>query len=196
MEFQEVLRRRRMVRSFEDRPLPAAVVASLLAAAARAPSAGFAQGTEFLVLEGREETSRFWDCTLPLEKRAGFAWPGLLNAPLLVIPFSCRQAYVDRYSEPDKAVGHPMGPRWTTPYWDIDAGFSALLVLLSAVDAGLGALFFALPRPEAVLAEFGVSAGFEPVGALAVGYPAADRPSSSSRRGRRPAADTVHRGRW
>jgi hypothetical protein len=32
----------------------------------------------------------------------------------------------------------------TGAYWQIDTGFAALLVLLTAVDAGLGALFFGI----------------------------------------------------
>ncbi|NUO59642.1 MAG: nitroreductase family protein, partial [Hamadaea sp.] len=50
MEFADVVRRRRMVRQFEDRPLAPEVVERILATALRAPSAGFAQGWEFLVL--------------------------------------------------------------------------------------------------------------------------------------------------
>jgi hypothetical protein len=34
---------------------------------------------------------------------------------------------------------------WPVPYWDIDAGMAALLMLLTAVD-GLGACFFGVNR--------------------------------------------------
>ena len=54
MEFAEVVRRRRMVRNYDpDRPVPPDVVDRLLDHAVRAPSAGFAQGWGFLVLESR-----------------------------------------------------------------------------------------------------------------------------------------------
>ena len=52
MEFQDVVRKRKMVRSFEDRPIPPDVLDRILANALHAPSAGFSQGWAFVVLEG------------------------------------------------------------------------------------------------------------------------------------------------
>ncbi|TDC28455.1 nitroreductase family protein, partial [Micromonospora sp. KC213] len=61
MEFAEVVRRRRMVRNYDpDRPVPPEVVDRLLDHAVRAPSAGFAQGWGFLVLEAAADRERFW----------------------------------------------------------------------------------------------------------------------------------------
>ena len=195
MEFQEVVRRRRMVRNFDDRPIAPEVVERLLANARRGPSAGFTQGVELLVLEGPDRTRAYWDVSLPEERREGFRWDGLLRAPLLIVVFGSKLAYIDRYAEPDKGVP-PGEQRWRTPFWHVDGAFAAMLVLLSAVDAGLGALFFAVFHPEGVRQAFGVPDWFEPVGAIAVGHPAADEPSPSLARGRRPAADVIHRGRW
>src|SRR6059058_5999097 len=100
MEFQEVVRRRRMVRNYNDRPLPPGVLDRMLANALHAPSAGFSQGWAFLVLEGADQTNRFWDATFPAEERAAFAYPGLFRAPAIVVPMSHKQAYLDRYAEP------------------------------------------------------------------------------------------------
>jgi nitroreductase len=196
VEFQEVVRRRRMVRNFEDRPLPPEIVERLLANARRGPSAGFSQGVEFLVLNGAEQTSRYWDVSRPPPEREGFRWPGLLNAPLLIVPFAHPTTYLDRYAEPDKGWTDRDRARWPVPYWYVDAAFAAMLVLLTAVDAGLGALFFGVFRPEAVRAAFGVPDDYLPVGAIAVGYRAPDEPSASVRRGHRPPEEVVHRGRW
>jgi nitroreductase len=194
MEFQDVVRRRRMVRNFDGRPLPPEVVERLLANARRGPSAGFTQGMDLLVLEGPDETAAYWDVSLPDGRRDRFRWEGLLRAPLLILVFCSKQAYVDRYAEPDKGVVGPQ--RWVTPFWHIDGAFAAMLVLLSAVDAGLGALFFAVFHPEEVRQAFGVPDAYEPVGAIAVGYPLPDEPSPSLARGRRRAEEVVHRGRW
>ncbi|HLH46415.1 MAG TPA: nitroreductase family protein, partial [Acidimicrobiales bacterium] len=60
MEFSEVVRRRRMVRSYADRPLPADAVERILANALRAPSAGFSQGWAFLALTDAQDRARFW----------------------------------------------------------------------------------------------------------------------------------------
>lgn len=196
MEFQDVVRRRRMVRNFDSRPLPAELVDRLLANALRGPSAGFTQGVELLVLEGAEQTGRYWDACFPAHRRSGFRWPGLLRAPLLIIPLASQEAYLERYAEADKGWIDRDPSRWSVPYWDVDAAFSTLLVLLSAVDGGLGALFFRVFEPDALRAEFAIPNRLIPVGTIAVGYPLPDEPSPSLARGRRPPEEVLHRGGW
>jgi nitroreductase len=197
VEFQDVVRRRRMVRNFDDRPLPRDVVDRIVDNGLRAPSAGFTQGWAFLVLEGGEETSRFWEATFAsVDERASFRWQGLFAAPLLIVSLSHKDAYLDRYAEPDKGWTDRNEGRWPVPYWDVDAGFASLLMLLTAVDLGLGALFFGVFEASRFRAAFGVPEAYTPVGALAIGYPLPDEPSSSLGRGRRPLDAVVHRGRW
>lgn len=187
MDFHDVVRRRKMVRDFQDRPVPAGAVDRLLAAARRGPSAGFTQGVDLLVLDG----PAYWEVSRPAD---GFRWPGLLRAPVVVVVYGSRAAYEARYAEPDKPS---FTGTWPAPWWTVDASFAAMLLLLAAVDEGLGACFFAVARPAEVAAAFRVPDGYVPVGAVAIGYPAAtDRPSASLRRGRRSAADVVHRGGW
>jgi len=186
-----------MVRNFDDRPIPADVVDRLLAGAARAPSAGFTQGCDLLVLEGPEETSRFWAASRsPDVDRARTTWPGVLRAPLLVVVLSSEAAYRARYAEPDKQRSMTGDQRWIVPYWHVDAGFAALLALLTAVDEGLGALFFGVADADGLRAEFAIPDAYAPVGAVAVGYALPDRPSASATRRRRPLHEVVHRGRW
>jgi nitroreductase len=199
MEFSQVVARRRMVRSFEDRPIPEATLERILGMAGRAPSAGYTQGTELLVLEGRAQTEPFWAMTLDPEFRARRARRGVENAPVIVLPFAHRQAYLDRYAEPDKAhldMGHEAA--WPVPYWEVDAAFATLLMLLTAVDEGIGALFFGVFRRHRQLCSaLGVPEGHDLLGAVALGWPAADdMPSPSLARGRRPATEVVHRGHW
>ena len=197
MQFEDVVRRRRMVRNFDDRPVPADVVERILANAQRAPSAGFSQGWAFVVLEGSEQTARFWSAMFADDAaRAAFRWQGLFRAPLLIVPLAHKQAYLDRYAEPDKGWTDRAERRWPVPYWDIDTGFAALLMLLTAVDAGLGALFFGIFTPDAFRVAFGVPDAYTPIGALAIGWPQPDEPSPSLQRGRRPSHDVIHRGRW
>ena len=202
MDFADVVRRRRMVRDYDPgRPVPPEVRERLLEHAIRAPSAGFSQGWAFLVLETPEERALFWESSTSAEQAARMDdWlRRMRRAPLLVVPLSHKQAYLDRYAEPDKGAPDPDGSRWTVPYWDIDTGMAALLMLLTAVDEGLGACFFGI-RPgqvPAFRAAFGVPAAFTPVGCVSVGYPGAeDRRSPSLRRGRRGVDEVVHRGAW
>jgi nitroreductase len=198
VDFQEVVRRRRMVRNYDpDRPVPATVRDRLLANALRAPSAGFSQGWAFLVLESAADRERFWAATTPPD--ASDLWlSSMRRAPLIIVPLSHRDAYLDRYAEPDKGWTDRDESRWPVPYWDIDTGFATLLMLLTVVDESLGALFFGIP-PEHIdsfRAEFGVPEAYMPIGAMSVGYPAPDRRSPSLRRGHRPVGDVVHHGSW
>ena len=198
MEFQDVVRKRRMVRSFLPQPLPEDLVERILANAQRAPSAGFSQGWAFLVLKHEQDRERYWSSVGP-DDRDGFQWPDLYQAPLLVVCLSHKDAYLDRYAEADKGWTDRSEARWPAPYWDIDTGMAALLMLLTAVDAGLGALFFGLPpeKFDALRQSFGVPPAFQPIGTLAIGYPRADDPASASvHRGHRPADQVVHYGRW
>ena len=181
-----------MVRSFEERALDPAVVDRIVDAGRRGPTAGHTQAVDLLVLEGPDETGRYWDAALPPASRESLPWPGLLRAPLLVVVLSSEDAYRRRYAEPDKGAG-----AFDVPWWHVDAAFAALLVQLAAIDVGLGALFFAAHHVPALRQAFGVPDAWSPVGTVAVGHPASDRPSSSViTRRRRPAAEAIHRGRW
>ena len=197
MEFQEVVRKRKMVRSFEDRPVPHDVVERMLTNAQKAPSAGFSQGWGFLVLEGKEETARYFDALWPRERRAEFGWPDFFNAPVLIVCLSNKMEYLRRYAEADKGWTDMSESHWPVPYWDIDTGMAALLVLLTAVDAGLGAVFFGVFDQAKLHTAYGIPDEYTAVGTIAVGYAKPhDRPSPSLKRGHRPAADVVRRGRW
>jgi nitroreductase len=196
MDFQQVVTRRRMVRNFDSRPVPPEITERILRNGLRAPSAGFSQGWVFLVLDAPEDRERLWHTTFEPETRERFRWQGLFRAPLLVVTLSHKQAYLDRYAEPDKGWVDKDEGHWPVPYWDVDTGFASLLMLLTAVDAGLGALFFSVFKVAEFRAAFGVPDEYSPVGVLAIGYPLPDEPSPSLARGRRSLDDVVHRGRW
>jgi nitroreductase len=119
-----------------------------------------------------------------------------VDAPLLIIAHSNKDVYLDRYAQPDKGFTDRSEAWWPSPYWDIDTGFASLLMLLTAVDAGLGACFFGFPveRIGAYRAAFGVPSQFHPIGAVSIGY--SDEPPRDLSARRKPAAETVYRGRW
>jgi nitroreductase len=197
VELREVVRRRRMVRRFDPRPLPSGVLDRILHSATRAPSAGFSQGLDLLVLEGPEAVRGFWAATT--DPRFGTPY-STAEPPAIVLVLSDKQAYLDRYAAPDKAgLGMDVEAGWPAPYWDMDAAMAVMLMLLTAVDEGVGAWWFGVFHgAEALLRDLGVPEGRRLVGAVALGHPAADdRPSGSARtRARRPPDQVVHRGRW
>ncbi|HEX2234931.1 MAG TPA: nitroreductase family protein [Actinomycetota bacterium] len=196
MEFARVVRRRRMVRRFEDRPVPQAVLDRILETALHAPSAGFAQGLELVVLEGAESVREYARITDPWRRKP----LGDNPPPVIVLPLSHKAAYLARYERPDKeGLGMHDERAWPVPYWDLDAAMAAMLMLLAAVDEGMGAWFFGIFHGEGeLLTWLGVPEGLRPIGAIALGYPAADDRVSGSAATipRRSLHDVVHRGRW
>jgi nitroreductase len=201
VEFHEILKRRKSVRAFQQRPIPGDALDRILASARYAPSAGFTQGNEYLVLDMPDTVGEFWsliddpDEPMTPDQRA-------ILAPVVILPLANRQAYLDRYSQPDKiAAGMDKAERWPAPYWDIDAGMAAMLMLLAAIDEGLAAYFFGMAYGEhAVRQRFAIPSEFKPIGAIALGYAAAVDPnaalSSTRRRQRRPIESLVHRNGW
>ncbi|HEV7962867.1 MAG TPA: nitroreductase family protein [Actinoplanes sp.] len=199
MEFDEVVRRRRMVRSYEpDRPVPPEIVDKIVKHALRAPSAGFSQGWGFLVLQEPADRELFWSTLAEADGEADSWLRRLREAPLIIVALSNKSVYLDRYAQDDKGWTDRDESHWPVPYWDIDTGFASLLMHLTAVNEGLGSCFIGLPvgTIQAFKTAFGVPEEYTPIGALTVGYRAPDKRSPSLRRGHRPVDDVVHHGRW
>jgi len=200
MEFSEVVRRRRMVRRYAERPVDPTVVDRMLEHATHAPSAGFSQGWAFLRLDTPEGVDRFWEATTSADATANTWLEGMRTAPVVLVALSHKHAYLDRYAEPDKGWTDRDEARWPVPYWHTDTAMAALLVLLTAVDEGLGACFFGI-SPDSVQRfrdAFGVPETRTPVGAITVGHRLADTGSkgSAARRRRVPWQEITHLGRW
>ena len=189
MEFQDVVRRRHMVRTFTSEPVPQASVDRILGNAVRGPSAGFSQGQAFLVLSG-EDLPKFWAVASEAVSESA------QTAPLLIVPMSAKRVYLDRYAEPDKGWTDRDEAHWPVPYWHIDTGMAALLLLLAAHDAGLAACFFGVPSEHwpALFAAFDIPDRLAPVGVVSLGYPAPDVRSPSLKRGRRKLDEVVRYG--
>ncbi len=187
-----------MTRRFGTAPLDRALIADLLDLARRAPSAGFAQGTHFLVLDG-PGVARFWEIT------GSGAWfaeraPGVMSAPVIVLVLGDEAVYTARYAEADKS-GHGLDTAsgWPAPYWLTDAAMAAQNLLLLAEDRGLGALFFGIFRnADVLLRSLGAPERVHVIGAIALGERAPDDvPSgSASRRQRRPVEQVTHWNGW
>jgi nitroreductase len=201
VEFSEVLRRRRMVRHYLDQPVEADVVDRIIAAGLRAPSAGFSQGYAILALTTAEDRAVFWSVTETPQETA--SWPpetlaGVMRAPVILVTLSCKRIYLDRYAQPDKGWSDRDEARWPVPYWHVDTGMMALLMLLQAVDEGLGSLFIGI-QPEVIASfrsAFGVPDDHDPVGVVVCGHADPAAPKRDLRSRRRAANEVVHHGRW
>ena len=206
MEFTDAVRRRRMVRSFSGRPVPGPLLdrSSTRPCGPRRP--GTPAGWDAVVLRGPAETA---SSGRRRPRRRGGPRPGAgrgcagpggrrplrpsrrLHRPLR----RARQA--GQRARPRDAGGD--GDSWPVPYWFVDTGFAALLLLLGAVDAGLGACFLGNFRGEAALARrLGVPGDRRYLGTVLLGEPGGDDPPSAvagpgpaAGRGRRPLAALV-----
>ena len=195
MDFQQVVRRRRMVRHYRADPVDRAAVDRIADVYRRGPSAGFSQG-QYLVVVTEEAQRRALAraCRETAYIGRGFA-PWISAAPVHLIPCVREADYRARYAEPDKASS--AGPdAWAVPFWWIDGGAALMLLLLSAVDEGLGAGLVDIanrPRARAILE---LPADVEPLGLVTLGYPHSEQPPSSATRGRRALREVVHWERW
>jgi len=197
MEFQELVRRRRMVRKFQPRPIPDEILLRVLEVARHAPSAGFSQGFDFLVLDEPGQVKRFFELTnhpqFPYDEDKEFA-------PCYVLAISNTPAYLERYSRPDKErFGLQKAEAWPVAFWDVDTGMAVMLILLAAIEDHLGAVFFGVNWGRAeLLGELGVPQGCDLIGVIGLGYPidAEEFDPAPFAARRRLLESMVHFGHW
>src|SRR5918992_6374007 len=98
MELGTVLRRRRMVRTYDaTRPIPGDALDQVCAAALRVPSAGFTQAVSLLVLTSADQRAAYWAVATERDT----TWlTGMRTAPVLILVWTSRASYLDRYAEP------------------------------------------------------------------------------------------------
>lgn len=196
MEFRDVVRKRRMVRNFVDKPIDPAVIDRIVELTHHAPSAGFTQGQSFIIVTD-PETKKAIAATCEEEEyvQAGFA-PFVSKAPVLLIPCTSEAAYHRRYREADKVNADGSEIEWPVPYWFMDIGCTVMIALLAAIDEGLSSAFVGSKDLDTFRALLDIPTQVTPVGVIALGYRPPDMPSPSLKRGRKVDADYLHRERW
>jgi nitroreductase len=196
MQFQEVMRKRRMVRNFTSEPVADEVIERIVEAGQRAPSAGFSQGVVYVVVT--EEPTRRAIGEIAGEDNyvaQGFD-PFISGAPVHIIICTNEQLYHDRYNERDKKPEGEDEINWPIPYWHTDAGASMMILLLAAVDEGLGSAFIGVMEPKQLQDLLGIPEDYLPIGVTMIGHAAPDKKSGSLKRGRRSLDTVLHRERW
>lgn len=195
-EFADVVRKRRMVRNFTAEPVSPDVLQRIIATAQRAPSAGFSQGVVFVTVtnpETRRAIGRIGGEEHYVE--GGFD-PFISGAPVQVVICTNEQLYHDRYNERDKTDDDGNEIPWPIPYWHTDAGCSLMLLLLAAVDEGLGSAFIGVPDPKDLQELLGIPTDYLPIGVVMIGHAAPDVKSGSLKRGHRSLDAIWHQERW
>ena len=196
-----------MVRSFSSEAVAPEAIERILDVARRGPSAGYSQGVEF-VLVTDEAVRRQVSAEPEALKKSGL--PNFVaQAAALIVVCTSAEIYTSRYREGDKArlregqEGATADENfWTVPYWHTDAGAALMLILLAAVNEGLGAGVAGVmgregqERMQRVLA---MPETYTAVAIVAIGYEAVDARQfggSARTRKRRPLDEVVHRDRW
>lgn len=196
MEFRDVVARRRMVRRYSDQPVPRATIERIVGTARRAPSAGFSQGQSFVVVTEQATRTRIAELADEEEYVNAGLPPWISRSPVHVVVCTSESTYLQRYQEPDKLQEDGSEIPWPVPYWFIDAGASMMLLLLAAVDEGLGAGFFGVHRLPGLKELLGVPPEVTPIGAVTLGYPEGRQPRGSSTRGWKDAGEVVKWENW
>jgi nitroreductase len=195
MEFQDILRRRRMVRNYLPDAVSQDALERIVRAGRKGPSAGFSQGTSFVIVtDPRLRQAIASSCDEEEYVASGFD-PWISRAPAHIVVCISEDAYHERYREPDKVDDEGNEITWPVPFWWIDAGAALMLVLLAAVDEGLVAGFLGADASD-LRTILGIPEATTPIGIVTVGNPARDRPSRSLERGWRPDHQVIHWQRW
>jgi nitroreductase len=197
LEFEEVVRKRRMVRNFQPKPVPRNLLDGILELAQHAPSAGFSQGWAYVVVTDASLRRKVGELQGELDFYAKKRFHMFVSeAPVLIVACSSEQLYHERYREPDKLNEDGTEIEWPTPYWYFDIGCACMLILLAAVDKGLAAAFTGVFRVQEMKNLLRIPGQFHPVGVISLGYRAADIKSPSLKRGRRPISQVIHYEHW
>jgi len=172
--FAAVVKHRAMIRAYKSDPVPEEKIQRLLKYAVRAPSAGNLQPWEFIVVKSPETRAKL--------AKAAFDQTSVASAPVIIV--TC--ADIQR-------AGSQYGTRGAF-YSLVDTAFASLLILLGAVEQGLGACFVGSYNPEEVVKIFALPDHVRPVGLITVGYPAEQprKPGTA----KIPLSKLVHREKW
>lgn len=196
MEFDQVLSHRRMVRNYSDKPVPREVLARLAAAGRKAPSAGFSQGTAFVIVTADDQRRRVAQVAGEESYVANGFDPWISRAPAHIVVCVSEDTYHRRYQEKDKLNPDGTEIEWPVPFWWVDAGAAMMLVLMAAVNEGLAAGFLGVHSIPGLKEVLDIPDEYMPIGVVTVGYGAPDRRSGSLRRGWKAEPTVIHWDRW
>jgi nitroreductase len=169
MDTLEAIFTRRSIRAYTSQPVSVDTIENLLRAAMQAPSAGNQQAWQFVAVTSRPQLNALAEA-LPYGRM-------LTTAPLGII--------VCGDLEHEKSKG----------YWVQDCSAATQNILLAAHALGLGAVWLGVyPREDRVRdvrQTLGIPESYIPLCAIAVGYPAEQKPRAD-----RYDPARVHHDKW
>lgn len=153
MSLEQLLRQRRMCRSFTGTPVALSVLRPLAETALRSPTAGNSAGVRITLL-GQQRLEEYFAVATDASWRAtSRRWPQLSRAGAVALVTSRPDDYAERYAAPDKArSGLDVLENWPVPYWHTDAAMATMSFLLLLEEHGLGATMWGNFRHEADVA--------------------------------------------
>src|SRR5919197_4457106 len=154
MDF-DVVKRRKMVREYDlhRQQIPDQIITKLIKNAHKAPSAGHTQVQEFIIVKDASTKKKL--------RKAAVNQEYVENAPVLIVVCSNTSRSVGRY-----------GSRAREFYSIIDGAFASMLILLSAVNEGIGACFVGAFQDNKVSEILELPKDVRPIGIICIGYPA------------------------
>lgn len=169
MEFFEVIKNRKSIRSFKRQALPTEVINQLIDAAKAAPSAGNAQPWAF-VLATQQKTKQAL-------AQAAFNQKWLEEAAAVFVVCADMKRAEESYGE-----------RGRTLYCIQDTSAAVENILLAATALGLGGCWMGAFHEDEVRSIINSPSEMRPVALIPVGYPN----ESPRARSRRPAGEVVY----
>lgn len=198
-----VIAERRDVRSYRPDPVPDDVLLRVLDAAHHAPSVGFMQPWNFVLVRDPALRQQIYDHFSQVNARAAEVWrddekrsyqalklQGILDAPLNLL-VTC---------DPERGGEHVLG-RFTIPETDVYSTCLAVQNLwLAARAEGLGVGWMSIMEPAVVRELLGMPERVVPVAYLTLGYPVlfSEKPmlSEVGWRKRLPLAELIFQDGW
>jgi len=153
MEFFEVIRTRRSIRVFEDRPVEEEKLQAILEAANAAPSAGNLQAYEIYLVKSQTARARLASTLPPMEFFS--------IVPVILVFCANPERSVIRYSNRGRSL-----------YAVQDATIACTHAMLAATALGLAGVWVGAFQEKSVSEALNLPSSVRPVALLPIGYPA------------------------
>ena len=155
MDFNEVIRKRKMIREYDSKQVSDETIKKLIRNAHKAPSAGHTQVQEFIIVKDPAIKKKL--------RKAAVDQEYVERTPVLIVVCSNTSRSISRY-----------GSRGKEFYSIIDGAFASMLILLTAVNEGIGACFVGAFLDDKVSEILELPEYVKPIGIIALGFPAED----------------------